>query len=105
MAGGRSARGSRRHVAAASVVVPFPRGASGARLDLARFVPSGRWLLATVGALVAIGLAYWAAYTTPVFALKRVEVRGAAPTLTREVTHATSDLMGRSLVAIDAGQV
>ena len=46
MAGGRSARGSRRHAAAASVVVPFPRDAAGARLDLARFVPSGRSLLA-----------------------------------------------------------
>lgn len=102
MAGGRSARGSRRNVAAASVVVPFPRGAAGARLDLARFVPSGRWLLATVGALVAVGLAYWAAYATPVFALQRVDVRGAPPTLTREVARATSDLRGRSLVAIDA---
>ena len=50
MVGGRSARGSRRHVAAASVVVPFPRGAAGARLDLVRFVPSGRSLLVTFGA-------------------------------------------------------
>ena len=48
MVGGRSARGSRRHAAAASVVVPFPRGAAGARLDLVRFVPSGRSLLVDV---------------------------------------------------------
>ena len=71
MVGGRSERGSRRHAAAASVVVPFPRDAAGARLDLVRFVPSGRSLLATFGVLVAIGLAYWLAYSTPVFAVTR----------------------------------
>ena len=32
-------------------------------------------------------------------------VRGAPPALQRDVTRATSDLMGRSLVAIDAGEV
>jgi cell division protein FtsQ len=105
MVGGRSARGSRRHVAAASVVVPFPRGAAGARLDLVRFVPSGRSLLATLGVLVAAGASYWVAYSTPVFALERVDVRGAPPEVSREVTAATRDLMGRSLVAIDADEV
>ena len=107
MAGGRSARGSRRHAAAAprSVVVPFPRGAAGARLDLVRFVPSGRSLLVTFVAVVAIGIAYWIAYATPVFAVERVVVRGAPPELSREVTRATRDLVGRSLVAVDAEQV
>jgi cell division protein FtsQ len=105
MVGGRSARGSRRHAAAASVVVPFPRGAAGARLDLVRFVPSGRSLLATIGLLVAVGGAYWVAYATPVFALERVDVRGAPPEVAREVTSATRDLMGRSLVAVDVDEV
>lgn len=105
MVGGRSERGSRRHAAAASVVVPFPRGAAGARLDLVRFVPSGRSLLASCGVLVAIGLAYWLAYSTPLFAVDTVDVRGAPPGLDREVTHATRELLGRSLVSIDADQV
>jgi cell division protein FtsQ len=105
MAGGRSARGSRRHVAAASVVVPFPRGAAGARLDLARFVPSGRSLLATIGVLAAVGIAYVVATSTSVFALERVEVRGAAPEVAREVTAATRNLVGRSLVTIDVDEV
>lgn len=105
MVGGRSERGSRRHGAAASVVVPFPRGAAGARLDLVRFVPSGRSLLATFGILAAIGFAYWLAYSTPVFAVHRVVVRGAPPALERQVTRATSDLVGRSLVSIDAAEV
>ena len=38
--------------AAASVVVPFPRGAAGARLDLVRFVPSGRSLVVSLAVLV-----------------------------------------------------
>ena len=107
MAGGRSARGSRRHAAAASrsVVVPFPRGAAGARLDLVRFVPSGRSLLITFVTVVAIGIAYWIVYATPVFAVERVVVEGAPPELSREVTRATRDLVGRSLVAVDAEEV
>jgi cell division protein FtsQ len=105
MAGGRSARGSRRHAAAASVVVPFPRGAAGARLDLVRFVPSGRSLLVTFVAVFCIGIAYWVAYATPVFAVERVVVRGAPPELSREIARATRDLVGRSLVSVDAEQV
>lgn len=98
-------RGSRRHVAAASVVVPFPRGTAAARLDLVRFVPSGRSLAASLGLLVAIGAAYLVAYSTPVFALDRVEVSGAPPQLTREVRAATAGLLGESLVGIDADEV
>lgn len=70
-----------------------------------RFVPSGRSLLITFVAVAATGIAYWIAYVTPVFAVDRVVVRGAPPELAREVTRATRDLVGRSLVAIDAEQV
>jgi cell division protein FtsQ len=105
MVGGRSARESRRHAAAASVVVPFPRGAAGARLDLVRFVPSGLSLVATIGVLAGVGLAYFVATTTPVFALERIDVRGAPPEVAREVTAVTNDFLGRSLVTIDAAEV
>ena len=70
-----------------------------------RFVPSGRSLLVTFGTVVGIGLAWWLAYSTPVFAVQRVDVRGAPPELSREVVRATRDLVGRSLVAVDAEQV
>ena len=43
--------------------------------------------------------------STPVFAVERVDVRGAPPELAREVTAATRDLVGQSLVAIDADEV
>ena len=70
-----------------------------------RFVPSGRSLIATFGLVVAIGVAYWVAFATPIFAVQKVDVRGASPDLSRQVTRATRDLVGRSLVAIDATQV
>jgi cell division septal protein FtsQ len=105
MAGGRSARGSRRHGAAASVVVPFPRAASGARLDLVRFVPSGRSLLVSLAVLVIAGGSYWVAYSTSVFAVERVDVRGAPPEVARRVQRATRDILGSSLVAVDAEAV
>ena len=98
-------RGSRRHAAAASVVVPFPRGAAGARLDLVRFVPSGRSLGASIGLLAAVGAAYLVAYFTPVFAVERIEISGASPQLTREVRAAAAGLLGQSLVAVDADEV
>jgi cell division protein FtsQ len=105
MVGGRSVRESRRNAAAANVVVPFPRGAPGARLDLVRFVPSGRSLLVSLGVIVAVGLAYVVAYATPVFALEKVEISGAPPELARDIRISTRDLSGRSLVSIDADQV
>jgi cell division protein FtsQ len=70
-----------------------------------RFVPSGRSLLLTFGAVLAIGLAYWVAYATPVFAVHTVQIEGAPPALEREVARATQDLVGRSLVSVDAEEV
>jgi cell division septal protein FtsQ len=62
-------------------------------------------LLASIGVLVAVGVAYVVATSTPVFALEQVDVRGASPELGREVTAATRSLVGQSLVTIDAADV
>ena len=70
-----------------------------------RFVPSGRSLVVTFAVVVAIGLAYWIAYATPVFAVDRVEISGAPPALERDVARATQDLIGQSLVSVDATNV
>jgi cell division septal protein FtsQ len=102
MAGGRTERGPRRHARAASVVVPFPRGAPGDRLDLARFVPSGRSLLISFAVVLGTLGAYWGAVTSSVFAVDRVEVLGAPPEVVREVEAATKNVVGTSLVAVDA---
>ena len=62
-------------------------------------------MLATIGVLAAIGVAYVVATATPVFAVERVDVRGASPALAREVTLATRELVGQSLVTIDAAEI
>jgi cell division protein FtsQ len=104
MARGRTERESRR-ARAASVVVPFPRGAVGDRHDLARLVPSGPQLFVAFGLVVGVLLAYWGARASPVFAVERVEVQGAPSAVAREVRAATKDAIGVSLLAIDAGEI
>ena len=106
MVGGRSARGSRRQSCCGKRRRPVSarcgRCSPGSRA-LRPFRPFAARRRSAI--LVAVGVAYWIAYATPVFAVKQVDVRGAPPALTREVTQATSDLMGKSLVAVDARQV
>ena len=55
--------------------------------------------------LTAAAVAYWVAYSTPVFAVERIDVRGAPPEVARQVNVATRDLVGSSLVAVDAEDV
>jgi cell division protein FtsQ len=106
MAGrGRTEPGSRRRAHAASAVVPLPQTTAGDRLDLARLVPSGRSLVLAFGLLTAVFAAYWGARESSVFAVERVEVRGAPPQAVREVQRATSDVIGVSLLELDAAAV
>ena len=102
MVGGRSGRESRRPPRAASVVVPFPRGVPGDRLDIARFVPSGRSLLVVVTIVVAAAGAYWLALATPLFAVEHIDVYGAPAGTERQVAAVADDLLGKSLVTVDA---
>lgn len=102
MAGGRTERGSRRRVRAASVVVPFPRSEAGDRLDLARLVPSGRSLLIAFALVAAVLGAYWGATASSVFAVRHLEVKGAPPAIARQVEVAAKDVVGTSLLGIDA---
>ncbi len=50
---------------------------------------------------MAVALAYVAARTTPLFAVKQVEVRGAPPETAAEVESAVARFVGTSLVALD----
>jgi cell division protein FtsQ len=102
MAGGRTERESRRRARAASVVVPFPRGEAGDRLDLARFVPSGRSLVVGFALVAGVLVAYWGARTTSVFAVDAVDVEGAPPAVEREVRVVAGQALGRSLLTVDA---
>jgi cell division protein FtsQ len=105
MVGGRVERGSRRRSRAASVVVPFPRTRAGDRLDLARLVPSGRSLLVGFGLVAAVLAAAWVARASSVFAVERVEVVGAPPEVARQVESVADDVLGRSLLEVDARRV
>jgi hypothetical protein len=104
MARGRT-DGSRRQARAASVVVPFPRGEPGDRLDLVRFVPSGRSLLLSFAVLGAAVLALWGARASAVFGVQEVVVEGAPRPVAQEVRKATRGLLGESLLTIDAEAV
>jgi cell division protein FtsQ len=102
MAGGRTDRGSRQRARAASVVVPFPRGEAGDRLDLVRFVPSGRSLLVGFALVAGVLVAYWGARTTSVFAVNEVDIHGAPASVEREVRLVAGRTLGASLLTVDA---
>ncbi|MGH3111741.1 MAG: cell division protein FtsQ/DivIB [Gaiellaceae bacterium] len=101
MARGRTERGSRQRARAASVVVPFPRGEAGDRLDLVRFVPSGRSLALGFAIVAGVLAAYWGARVTSVFAVQEVAVQGAAPAVERDVRVVAGQALGSSLLTVD----
>lgn len=74
-------------------------------VDLARILPSGRSLL--VGFVLLAGgiLSYVVARQTSAFALRAVEVRGAPPSLERQVQTALGSLHGQSLLALDTREI
>jgi len=54
-----------------------------------------------VGALGA----YWLALATPLFAVQRIEVRGAPPDVERQVLGVARETLGKSLVSVDGADV
>jgi cell division protein FtsQ len=103
--GGGTERGSRRVRGADSAVVPLPRRGSGDRLDLAQVLPSGRSLALAFGLLAAVFVAYWGARSTSVFAVDRIEVRGAPPSVARDVRAMTRSALGSSLLAVETDEL
>lgn len=68
-------------------------------------LPSGRSILIGFGILAgAVGL-YTIARTTPMFALRRVEVEGAPPRVAAHVRAALAPLEGTSLLAVDGAEI
>lgn len=103
--GGRTEPGSRRRARAASAVVPLPRPGVGDRLDLVRFVPSGRSLLVAFVLVVGVFATYSGARASSLFAVERIDVRGAPPQVVREVERATRDVRGASLLSVDTAAI
>jgi cell division septal protein FtsQ len=75
------------------------------RIDVLRYVPSGRSLVVG-GAIIlaAVGL-YFTARESSVFALQRIEVRGGTAQVGDEVRSLLRSEIGRSLVATDTSTI
>lgn len=84
-----------------AAVLPFPGRPSRA----AELMPSGRSLLVGFGLLAVVVGAYAAARETSAFALREVRVEGATPALAREIRETLRPLEGRSLAALDGGEI
>lgn len=74
-------------------------------LPLARFLPSGRSLLAGFGLLALAAGAYLGARETSVFAVRTVEVSGTRPLVAGRVDEALAPLRGKSLLSVDAAAI
>jgi cell division protein FtsQ len=99
VAGTRPQRAARARVAA----MPVDRGAGWSAL--LRMLPTGRSLV--LGFALVLGAAglYVLARVTPMFALRRIEVKGASPALAARVRSALQPLRGTSLLALNGAQV
>ena len=86
---------------ARAAVVPL----RGYDAPLLRVLPSGRSLLIGFAILAAAAGLYALARVTPMFALDRIEVVGAPPSVAAHVQRALAPLKGTSLLALDGAQV
>jgi cell division septal protein FtsQ len=75
------------------------------RLELTRFLPSGRSIAAGAALLLSGLIAFAVARQSSLFAIRAIEVEGAPPALERQVRAALAPLVGTSLVALDASSV
>jgi cell division protein FtsQ len=83
-------------------VLQLPRGQG---LDVLRFVPSGRSLIAGVGLVALAAGLYAIARESPMFAVRTIDVDGASPAIAAEVRAELASLEGESLVAVDGASV
>jgi cell division septal protein FtsQ len=99
VAGQSSQRAARARVA----VIPARAGSG--RSSLVRVLPTGRSILLGFAIVLGAGGLYALARVTPMFALQRIEVKGAPPALATRVRVALEPLRGTSLLALDGSRV
>ncbi|HEX6662471.1 MAG TPA: FtsQ-type POTRA domain-containing protein [Gaiellaceae bacterium] len=75
------------------------------RADLARFLPSGRSIVVGLGLIAAVAGMYALARGTSMFAVERIDVRGASPAVASQVETLLRAYQGRSLVGVDGASV
>ena len=88
----------------ARVVVPI-RHRRKSRRALAKRMPSGRTIAILFTALVVVAGLYVIALKSSLFALEKVEIRGATPALSRQISGVIKPLRGRSLVGLNKSDV
>ena len=88
-----------------TAVLALPSREAPLALPLSRVLPSGRSLI--VGfAIVALALgAYAAARGSSLFAVDRIEVTGARPSVVARVEAAVAPIQGTSLVSLDTAAI
>ena len=87
-----------------AVVLRVPHGRGHGRVFV-RLVPTWRWLAIAFGVALAVGGGYLAARDSALFAVQRVEIRGAPPAVALDVRDALRPLEGESLLRVDLGAV
>jgi hypothetical protein len=88
-----------------TAVLALPSREAPLALPLSRFLPSGRSLIVSF-AIVALAVgAYVAARGTSMFAVDRIEVTGARPSVVSRVEAALAPIQGTSLVSLDAAAI
>ena len=94
----------RRHRSARSGAAALAGAASPASVSpgrLARAAPSRRSIVVGLAIVALAAAAYLAARDTGMFAVRRIEISGAPPTVARQIDRALAPLVGTSLVALD----
>jgi cell division protein FtsQ len=86
-------------------VLALPSRPTALQIPLARMLPSGRSLLIGFVAVAAVLGAYFAARGTSMFAVEKIEVAGARPSVVERVDAALQPLDGTSLLSLDAAAI
>lgn len=86
-------------------VLALPRRRVALALPLMRFLPSGRSLLIGFALLGIAAGGYLGARETSLFAVQRVEISGARPSVVQRVDSALAPLGGTSLLSLDAAAI
>jgi cell division protein FtsQ len=68
-------------------------------------LPYLRWIAAGAGVILLAAGAYAVARETSIFAVRTIDISGGSPRVKVEVRRALAPELGRSLIAIDSGQI
>ena len=88
-----------------TAVLPLPSRPAPLALPLARILPPGRALIVGFAAVLLAVAAYAAARGTSMFAVDRIEVTGARPSVLARVEAALAPIQGTSLVSVDGAVI